>query len=305
MVLRRATRRALDPLRRVHERLIPGDPLRFSIGSLHAVLARQATTMRESEFRCYSQFGEDGIIQWLIARVPVEQEVFVEIGVESYRESNTRFLLEHDYWRGRILSPGTDHVRFVQGNEIRWRHAIEAVSAFVTCENVDSLFADLPRDIGLLSIDIDGNEYWILEALSVVAPRILIVEYNSVFGPDSAVSIPYDPAFDRTATHHSRLYWGASLRALCHAAQRKGYLFVGSDGVGHNAFFVREDVAGGLSVATPAEGWVESRFREARGADGKLSYLDSHSARRAAMAAMPLVDVTTGERLTVGDLPAR
>ena len=296
-VIRDLARRAVRPLQSL-------DEIRFAIGSLHAVHARGAAKMREAEFRCYSQFGEDGVVQWLIARVPVEHDVFVEIGVESYRESNTRFLLEHDNWRGRIVSSGTDHIRFVRRSDIRWRHSIDAVSAFVTAENVNSLLDGLPDDIGLLSIDIDGNDYWIFDAVNAVSARIVSVEYNSVFGRERAVTVPYDPTFDRTAVHPSGLYFGASLGALCHLGERKGYRFVGSDLIGHNAFFVRDDVAGDLPAVTAAAGWVESRFRESRGARGELTYLDSHEDRRAVMADMPLIDVVTGDHLTVGDLQA-
>ena len=88
-VIRDLARRAVRPLQSL-------DEIRFAIGSLHAMHARGAAKMREAEFRCYSQFGEDGVVQWLVARVPVEHDFFVEIGVESYRESNTHFLLEHD-----------------------------------------------------------------------------------------------------------------------------------------------------------------------------------------------------------------
>jgi hypothetical protein len=258
--------------------------------------------MRDAEFRCYSQFGEDGIIQWLVAQVPIEHETFVEIGAESYRESNTRFLLEHDNWRGRVLSNGEDHVAFIRKSHLGWRHTVDAVSAFVTRENVNDLLADLPRDIGLLSIDIDGNDYWILEAITAVSPRILIVEYNSVFGSERSVTVPYESGFDRAAAHESWLYFGASAGALCHIAGRKGYRFVGSDQTGHNAFFVREDLGGDLPALTASAGWVESRFRESRGPNGELTYIDSHADRRAVMAAMPLIDVSTGENLTVGDL---
>lgn len=299
---RRVARVALGSFRRVPERFMALEELRFAIGSLHTVHAREARTMREAEFRCYSQFGEDGVLQWLVARVPVAHEAFVEIGVESYRESNTRFLLEHDNWRGRIISSGTDHVRFIRGNAIGWRHSIEAVSAFVTRENVNSLLERLPHDIGLLSIDIDGNDYWVFDAVSVISPRIVSVEYNSVFGASRAVAIPYDPAFKRMSAHPSGLYFGASLGAMCHVAARKGYRFVGSDRTGHNAFFVREDVAGELPALTGGDGWVESRFRESRGSRGELTYLDSHADRRGAMWEMPLIDVITGDRLTVADL---
>ncbi len=250
----------------------------------------------DAEFRVFSQFGEDGIIQYLIHRTRIEHEVFVEFGVADYRESNTQFLLCNDNWRGLILDGGTRHIDFVRSNPIGWRHTIDARSVFVTRDNINETIADagLSGDIGLLSIDIDGNDYWVLDSLAVVSPRILIVEYNSTFGPDAAVSVPYDPGFNRTRAHHSNLYWGASLAALALAADRKNLAFVGSNSAGNNAFFVRRDVLGELPTVTPQEGWVDARFRESRDTEGNLTYIGRRTARIAAIADLPLVDVRTG-----------
>lgn len=258
--------------------------------------------LRDAEFRVYSQFGEDGIIQYLIGRVPIEHDVFVEFGVEDYRESNTRFLLCNDNWRGLILDGGTRHIDFVQSNPLGWRHNIDARSVFVTRDNINGTLAEaeISGDIGLLSIDIDGNDYWVLDAIDVISPRILIVEYNSTFGPDAAVTVPYDPRFDRTKAHYSNLYWGASLAALCLAAGRKSLAFVGSNSAGNNAFFVRRDVLGDISTLTPREGWVDSRFRDSRDPGGNLTYIGGRAARIAAIADQPLVEVATGAMTTAG-----
>jgi hypothetical protein len=258
--------------------------------------------MREAEFRAFSQFGEDGIVQWLIARIPIEHKIFVEFGVGDYRESNTRFLLEHDNWRGLILDSGQRHLRYVVRSGIAWRHSVNARSAFITPDNINELLAEIAGDVGLLSIDIDGIDYWVLDALRVVTPRILVVEYNSVWGSERAVSVPRNLAFDRIAAHWSGLYWGASLAAFCYLLAGRGYRFVGSNSTGHNAFFVRDDIAGDLPALTAIEGWVESKFRDSRDQLGQLSYVDAHHDRRALMAEMPLVDVISGLELKVADL---
>jgi hypothetical protein len=282
------------------------EQLRLAIGRLEsrAVRGGRFDRVREAEFRVFSQFGEDGIIQHLISRVPIENDTFVEFGVEDYRESNTRFLLCNDNWRGLILDGGTAHIDFVRSNPIGWRQSIEARSAFITRENVNSTIAaaGFGGDIGLLSIDIDGNDYWVLEAIDVVHPRILIVEYNSTFGPDAAVSVPYDPAFDRTQAHSSNLYWGASLTAICLAASAKGLTFVGSNSAGNNAFFVREDLLGGLPNPSPRDGWVDARFRESRDNSGALTYLDGRDARLAAIEDQILVHLPDQALVTAGSL---
>jgi len=278
------------------------EQIRTAIGSVEARRARSSVTMREAEFRAYSQFGEDGIIQWLLARVPIERESFVELGTGDYRESNTRFLLEHDNWRGLIVDSGKAHLQYLVQSRLGWRYSVDARSAFITQENVNGLLADVAGDIGLLSIDIDGMDYWILDALSSVKPRMFITEYNSVWGAKRPVAVPYNPAFHRAVVHWSYLYYGASLAAFCHLLGARGYRFVGSNSTGHNAFFVRDDIAGDLQVLTAEQGWVESKFRESRDTQGRLRYVDAHHHRRALMGDMPLVDVVSGERLTVADL---
>jgi hypothetical protein len=139
----------------------------------------------------------------------------------------------------------------------------------------------------------------VLEAIDIVSPRILVVEYNSTFGPDATVSVPYVPKFDRTAAHPSNLYWGASLAAICLVADRKGQAFIGSNSAGNNAFFVRRDVIGDLRTQTPADGWVDARFRESRDSAGALTFIDGREARLAAIADMPLIDVASGASTTV------
>jgi hypothetical protein len=280
--------------------------LQLAIGHMESRAVRSARfpKLRDSEFRVFSQFGEDGIIQYLISKVPIEHDSFIEFGVDEYRESNTRFLLCHDDWRGLILDGGNSHVEFVSSNPIGWRHSIEARSVFITRENINATIAasGFEGDIGLLSVDIDGNDYWVLEAIDVVKPRILVVEYNSSFGPDAAVSVPYEPAFNRTVAHWSNLYWGASLAAVCRAADAIGMAFVGSNSAGNNAFFVRKDLLGELPNPTVRDEWVDARFRESRDPDGNLTYVATREARLAVIAEQQLVDVTTGRIDTVRNM---
>jgi hypothetical protein len=273
------------------------DEVRIAIGGLRAQSARAAQYERlsDAEFRVFSQFGEDGIIQYLLGRVPIENDQFVEIGVQDYRESNTRFLLCHDNWRGLIIDADRAHIEFIETNPIGWRHTIDARAAFITRENVNEVMADagVLGDIGLLSLDIDGNDYWVLDAIEAVAPRILVVEYNSTFGPAAKVTIPYDPAFQRTKAHFSGLYWGASLGALCSAADRKGLAFVGSNRAGNNAFFVRRSLLNDLREISSEQGWVDARFRESRDEHGELTFVQDRRDKLRLIGHLPLVDVAT------------
>jgi hypothetical protein len=274
----------------------------LAVASLQADRARSTGSLRDAEFQAFSQFGEDGAIQWLIARVPIADRSFVEFGVEDYGESNTRFLLEQDGWRGLILDGGSDHVDYVRREGLAWRLPIDARQAFVTAENIDALLAGQPADLGLLSVDVDGMDYWILSAIRAVRPRIVVCEYNSLWGPDAAVSVPYRPDFDRRRAHHSLLYFGASISALEHWGRTYGYRLVGSTRQGVNAFLVRDDVAGDLADLSGAEAWVETPVRQARDEKGELTYVTGQGAQRSLIAHLPLVDVTTGDSLAVGDL---
>jgi hypothetical protein len=162
--------------------------------------------------RFLSQFGEDGIIDWIIERsqIPDHLHSFIEFGVELYEEANTRFLLENRNWRGLIIDANSQLETKVRNSPLAWRHALKAKSAFVTRENINQLFDDcgFSGEIGLLSIDIDGNDYWVWEAIESVDPVITICEYNAVLGDRYPIVVPYDPAFTHARPNYHNLYGG-------------------------------------------------------------------------------------------------
>ena len=121
-------------------------------GQARAVTELPDDALASSEFKVFSQFGENGIIQFLVTRVPIEHDVFVEFGVDDYRESNTRFLLVHYNWRGLVMDPGSSHQEFLASSGLLWRHHVDAVSAFIDRENVNNLIvgAGIEGDIGPL-----------------------------------------------------------------------------------------------------------------------------------------------------------
>ena len=260
--------------------------------------------LHEAEFRVFSQFGDDGIIDYLIERlgVPRAFERFVEIGVEDYREANTRFLLVNRNWSGLIVDRTDAHVRRLRGTSLMWRHDLHAVTELVDRDNVADLLQrhGFAENLGLLSIDVDGNDYWIWEAVSA-EPLIVVVEYNSLFGADRAVTSPYERGFDRARAHFSNLYWGASLKALALLGERKGYRLVGANSAGNNVYFVRRDRSNGLPTPTVADCYVESRYRESRDEAGNLTYLGGRERVRE-IASLPVWDVEREELCRVGDL---
>jgi len=301
MIMRRVRRR----LAQISELVRRMEALQAAVGrvEMRQVAGTGGSSLRDYEFRVFSQFGEDGIIQHLIRRVAVPREVFVEFGVQDYKESNTRFLLQNNNWTGLVMDATDANIAAVRGDPLYYRHGLQAVCAFIDRENINDLLraSGITGDIGLLSVDIDGNDYWVWEAVDAVTPRIVICEFESLFGCTRAVSTPYDRAFDRSTAHYSFLYGGASLPALAHLGRRKGYRLVGANSAGNNAFFVREDVAGSLPAVTPREAFVPGRFRSSRDQGGNLSFLDRKEGL-ALIADLPLVDVETGATLRVRDV---
>ena len=233
--------------------------------------------IHKSEFKVFSQWGDDGIIQFLVnyLDIPANAEKFVEFGVENYTEANTRFLLINNNWQGLIMDGSDENMKYVQQDDIYWRFQLEAKPAFITRENIDGLLkeSDMTGEIGLLHIDIDGNDFFVWQSIDAVNPIIVIVEYNSVFGSNKPWSVPYDKAFVRSKYHHSNLYWGTSLLSLCDLATEKGYGFIGCNSNGNNAFFVRNDKLKELKTLTAEQGYVMSKFRESRDTQGNLTYI--------------------------------
>lgn len=164
--------------------------------------------LHEAEFKIYSQWGDDGIIQYLVRNISIRNQSFLEFGVSDYRESNTKFLLLNNNWKGVVFDSDEKNITKIRQAEWYWRHDVGALPVWVTRENINEQLssAGLRGDIGLLHIDIDGNDYWVWESITEILPTIVCIEYNSVFGSERAVSVPYRPDFDRFKAHDSGLF---------------------------------------------------------------------------------------------------
>lgn len=233
----------------------------------------------------------------MIREVQPVHTSFIEFGVENYQESNTRFLLLNNHWQGLVLDGSETHMAFTRGQWYFPRHALQARQAFITAENIEGLLAGsgLGTRPGLSHIDIDGNDYWVWRAIKACRSDIVIVEYNGVFGAERAITVPYDPAFQRTRAHHSNLYFGASLAALRTLAEEKQYTFVGCNGAGNNAYFVANDaMTPPLHAIAAQAAYVPSHFRESRDPQGRLSLLGG-AERLEAIRGLPVVNILTGE----------
>ena len=300
----------MDPLARIRKLLRSPDDItsrlermQQALGRIEARQTRNVDNLRDAEFQVASQWGEDGIIQYLIRHVPIHRSLFVEFGVQDYAEANTRFLLQNNNWAGLVVDASGENVRRIRSDPIYWRCNLKAECAFIDRENINDIIRrnGIAGDIGLLSIDIDGNDYWVWEAIEAVNPRIVVVEYNSLFGPRARVTIPYQRDFHRSHAHHSNLYWGASIGALELLSKRKGYALVGSNTAGNNAFFVRLDSLGKLCAVSAEEAYVRAQFRESRTVDGELSFLDRDQSV-SLIGGLPVVDLAVSRSVAIRDV---
>ena len=191
----------------------------------------------------------------------------------------------------------------VRNEDLYWRHDLTAVNSFITRENINQTFKEygFTGKIGILSIDIDGNDYWIWECIESVDPEIVIVEYNSVFGAEHPISIPYDPSFMRNNAHYSNLYWGTSLAALDYLSKKKNYQLIGTNDAGNNAYFIKREKLGNLPAPTTKEAFTQSKFRESRNEQGRLTYI-SGDERLKVIENMEVINVVNKELVKIKDL---
>lgn len=227
---------------------------------------KSINSLTEVEFKVFSQWGDDGIIQYLISKLKIPNKTFVEFGVEYYTESNTRFLLINDNWSGLVIDGSDKHISYIKSDSIYWQYELHAIKAFITAENIETLIdeADFKNEIGILSIDIDGNDYMVWKAIKKYDPSIVIVEYNSAFGDEYPWIVPYDPSFIRSQNDSKKLFWGTSLQAICDLAIEKGYDFVGCNLNGNNAYFIKKIINNNIfTPLTCKQGFIDGKYREA------------------------------------------
>jgi hypothetical protein len=217
----------------------------------------------DREIKVRSQHGEDGVLLWLFSEIGPTDRRFVEFGVEDGRECNTANLSLTWGWSGLLLEAddvGVEAARRFYAEELGPRAAAVTIEqAFVSEHNIQPILTDAGFDgeFDLLSIDIDGQDYWIWEAITA-RPRVVVIEYNPSFGPDRRVTVPRDDSFRHDRNLGNGLYYGASLAAFHQLGAAKGYALVGVESSGTNAFFVRSDCIGRLAAVSAADAWRPS-----------------------------------------------
>ncbi len=234
--------------------------------------------INQVELKVFSQNGEDGIIDYLLETLSIKKPKFIEIGVGDYSEANTRYIFETRSLKGLIIDCNKSLRNKVEKNVKLWKGDLRIVEARVNSENIlDILFNENFKDnIDLFSLDIDGVDYWVLKSLPRNFSKIAIIEYNPYFGYKKSITVPNIKDFDRSSYHHSMLCFGMSLKASINLMEKKNFVFVGSNLMRNNAFFVRKDLFKSLSIEainkSDLKNHVNANFREGRNKYGKLSY---------------------------------
>jgi hypothetical protein len=229
-------------------------------------------------FGIFSQFNEDSIIQFLISKINFNK-TFIEIGTENYEEANTRFLLEKDNWSGLIIDSSQKNMDFVKKQNYFWRHNLLTHHAIIGKENINNILKNIKfaKNLGILSIDIDGNDYWVWDAIDEISPQLVIIEYNAKFGDEKSVTIKYDKNFKRSKVGLEKLIYGASLSALDKLGNKKGYSLICTNKNGNNAFFLNQKYLNNLiKPKSVKEVYKKSYFREYLTVDFKNNLDDEY-----------------------------
>jgi hypothetical protein len=257
-----------EPLVQVREKVDKGTQILLALK--YRELARQGVVLGlpEVEFRNFSQSGEDGILHYIFSVIGTTDRRAVEICAGAGSECNCANLIIHHGWHALLVDGSESNV--LQGREFFARHPDTRINgpvfahAWVDRDSVDGLLQEFgfTGEVDLLSLDMDGVDYWIWDAITAISPRVVVVEANLSMGGLS-VTVPYRrdfvanwiPLAGKEATQsppelrgrsdfYSRfaVHAGASLPAFVKLARRKGYRLIGANGIGYNAFFMREDV---------------------------------------------------------------
>jgi hypothetical protein len=235
------------------------DSTRTQVGQLllrlqYQDLVRRGVALPEFadvEFQCHSQNGEDGILLYLFSLLGTTNRRVVEICAGDGIECNAANLIVNHGWRGLLVDGDAANVArgkaFYATCKTTWVSPPSLVEAWVTADNVNQLLIDngYVGPVDLLSVDLDGNDYWIWKAIDAIAPRVVVLEFNAAWGCERSVTIPYDPAF-RLDLSNPPYRCGASLPAFTKLARSKGYRLVGVQSFGFNAFFVQNGLGENL-----------------------------------------------------------
>jgi hypothetical protein len=200
-------------------------------------------------FKAFSQFEEDGILLYLFTMIGTSSKVVVELCAGDGRECMATNLILHHGWTGFLWDGDADNVRrgrqFFAEHPASFLHPPSFQHDWLTQENVNSVLASsgLNGDIDLLSIDIDGNDLWLWDAITQVQPRAVIIESMNPIPSNRSLTVGYAPRFNASNRKpEEQDFRGASALALARIGKRKGYRLIGAHRYGFNLVFLRNDI---------------------------------------------------------------
>jgi len=203
---------------------------------------------QDTGFRAYSQSDEDGLLLYIFALIGFTNKVCVDMAFGLPYGANTTNLLCNWGFTGLLVEGEHSEKtkKFFLSHKDTWLYPPKLVDAWITAENVNEICTSnsISGEIDLFSLDLDGVDYWIWKALTVIQPRVVVVEYQDIWGYEKSVTVPYSPDFDRHNIHLD--FCSASLPAFVKLAKTKGYRLVGVHRYGFNAFFVKNGLADDL-----------------------------------------------------------
>jgi hypothetical protein len=193
------------------------------------------------EFSGFSQNGEDGIIDFLAGKVLNPNRYFVEIGSANGFQNNTSWLAIARKYSGLMIEgdqKASDICRLMMSH---LNIGVECRCEFLTRGTASKIldYSDyIEPDV--FSLDLDGNDYYIAKVLLEAGfrPKVVVVEYNSAYGPQQSIAIKYSDNFNHYKAHSSFLYYGVSICGWRKLLQKYGYRFVTADLNGVNVFFI-------------------------------------------------------------------
>lgn len=240
--------------------------------------------IREAELKIFSQWGEDGILDYICHKLKLRKPRMLEFGVGDFSECNSRFLVENRGASVVLVDSNENLLPFVRNQDCFWKSTVIPINTWITVSNAQDLFESAYiqlEGLDIFSIDLDGNDFWILKSMNLDAVKLVVAEYNPVFGADLSISVPEEDNFDRNSKHESNLYYGASLRAFISLMSSKGFEFAGTNNAGSNAFFVKHAAFSLLEIEKPnladLSSYCDWRVRESRDENGSLTLLSGES----------------------------
>ena len=285
---------------------------KFALGQSAILASRQSyfkvKNLWDAEVKVYSQWGEDGILDYICELIELAKPRVLEIGAGNFLECNSRFIAEFRNASVVAVDARADLLN-APLHSLKWKNHIELVNEWITPDNINSIieFAEQNMNsVDIFSLDLDGNDYWILEKANLSQFKIVVVEYNALFGSSYEVTVPRNDRFERHKEHASGLYYGASLKAFVELLKLKGFIFIGTNRSCVNAFFIKKNLRSRFKSlkVQDLDKYVDSTIRESRDSFGKLSFLAGID-RNIVIESLPLWNVASRGMVKVRDVFSR